>query len=162
MTVGIIVASDSGAKGERLDESGRKIAEMVKEAGYIVMERIILPDDPETLTQALIRMADEKGYRLILTTGGTGFSRRDNTPEATLRAVERQTPGISEAMRWTSFQKNPRAILSRGISGIRGNSLIINLPGSPKAVSECLEVILPPLSHGLEILSGEARLCGEA
>lgn len=162
MTVGIIVASDSGARGDRLDESGKRIADMVTEAGYEVRERIILPDDPDCLSAAMVEMADRKGYRLVLTTGGTGFSRRDNTPEATLRVVERLTPGISEAMRWTSFQKTPRAILSRGISGIRGNTLIINLPGSPKAVAECLEVILPPLGHGLEILSGEAQLCGES
>lgn len=161
-TVGIIVASDSGSKGERLDESGKVIAEMVTAVGYQVSELMILPDDPEVLALNMKAMADTKGYNLILTTGGTGFSKRDNTPEATLQVVERLTPGISEAMRWISFQKTPKAILSRGISGIRGDSIIINLPGSPKAVRECLEVILSPLEHGLEILYAETKLCGES
>lgn len=161
-SVGIIVASDSGSKGERLDESGKKIAEMVKIVGYDVKEIVILPDDLESLSNEMIEMADVRGYNLILTTGGTGFSKRDNTPEATLAVVERLTPGISEAMRWISFQKTPKAILSRGISGIRGDTIIINLPGSPKAVEECLSVIISPLEHGLQILYDETKLCGES
>lgn len=160
-TVGIIVASDSGAKGERQDASGLKIADMVEAAGYRVIDRVILPDDIDALANAMRDMADRKRCSLILTTGGTGFSRRDNTPEATLQVVERLTPGICEAMRWASFQKTPKAILSRAVSGIRGTSIIVNLPGSPKAVEECLSVVLAPLAHGVEILSGEAILCGE-
>lgn len=161
-TVGIIVASDSGSKGDRLDESGKKISQMVSAIGYEVKELVILPDDLDSLSEKMIEMADSSRYQLILTTGGTGFSKRDNTPEATLRVVERLTPGISEAMRWISFQKTPKAILSRGISGIRKESIIINLPGSPKAVEECLSVILSPIEHGIEILLGETKLCGES
>lgn len=159
--VGIIVASDQGSKGLRVDESGKKIEQMVLAEGYEVHDIIVVPDDIDILVKTMIQMTDECNCHLVLTTGGTGFSKRDNTPEATLKVIERHVPGIGEAMRWVSFQKTPKAILSRGIAGIRNNSIIINLPGSPKAVEECLSVILPPLSHGLEILHGETNECAQ-
>ncbi len=158
-TVGIVVASDQGSKGLRTDESGALIKRMVEERGYCVISEVIVPDDMDALKAAMIRMADDLHCHLILTTGGTGFSKRDNTPEATEQVIERACPGIVEAMRWVSFQKTPKAILSRATSGIRGNAIIVNLPGSPKAVKECLEVIIEPLAHGIDILVGSAREC---
>lgn len=158
-TVGIIVASDQGSKGLRVDESGELIKKMVEEKGYQVVKQVIVSDDLPLLRDAMIQMADELKCHLILTTGGTGFSKRDNTPEATVQVIERSCPGIVEAMRWVSFQKTPKAMLSRAVSGIRGDSILVNLPGSPKAVKECLEVILEPLSHGVDILVGDANEC---
>jgi molybdenum cofactor synthesis domain-containing protein len=158
-TVGIIVASDQGSKGLRVDESGELIKKMVEEKGYQVVKQVIVSDDLPLLRDAMIDMADVLKCHLILTTGGTGFSKRDNTPEATAQVIERPCPGIVEAMRWISFQKTPKAMLSRAVSGIRGDSIIVNLPGSPKAVKECLEVILEPLSHGVDILLGDANEC---
>ena len=157
----IITLSDTAAAGGRIDESGAVAAELVQEAGYEVVEKVILPDDGEALTALLCRLADEDTADLILTTGGTGFSQRDNTPEATMRVIERPAMGISEAMRYYSLQITPKAMLSRGVSGIRKEALIINLPGSKKAVRECLEYVLPPLAHGLDILKGTAKNCGE-
>ncbi|MBB6215801.1 molybdenum cofactor synthesis domain-containing protein [Anaerosolibacter carboniphilus] len=158
-TLGIIIASDKGSKGERADESGIVIQQMMETNGYITKKYIILPDEADALSQEMIFMSDELGVDLILTSGGTGFSKRDITPEATLQVVHRLTPGISEAIRYNSLQITPRAMLSRAISGIRNNTLIINLPGSPKAVRESLEYILPSLAHGLEILKGSASEC---
>ena len=158
-TVGIIVASDKGSKGQRLDESGRVIEEMVTELGYEVAKKIILPDEKDVLKSEMIYMSDELGVNLLLTTGGTGFSKRDCTPEATLEVVERLAPGIAEAMRYLSLQITPRAMLSRAVSGIRGDTVIVNLPGSPKAVRETLDFILPSLRHGIEILLGDAGEC---
>ena len=158
-TVGIITSSDQGSKGLRVDESGELIKKMVEEKGYQVVKQVIVSDDLPLLRDAMIDMADALKCQLILTTGGTGFSKRDNTPEATLQIIERSCPGIVEAMRWISFQKTPKAMLSRAVSGIRGDSIIVNLPGSPKAVKECLEVILEPLSHGVDILLGDANEC---
>lgn len=157
--VGIIVASDKGAQGIRKDESGELIKKIVEERGFRVSEIEIIPDEISLLSEAMIRMADVSKCSLILTTGGTGFSKRDNTPEATKLVIERECPGIVEAMRWISFQKTPKAILSRAVSGIRGDSIIVNLPGSPKAVGECLEVIIEPLKHGIDILLGDANEC---
>ncbi|MEL7563347.1 MAG: MogA/MoaB family molybdenum cofactor biosynthesis protein, partial [Dehalobacterium sp.] len=122
----------------------------------------IIPDEQKLLEEKIKEFTDEKSLDLVFTTGGTGFSPRDVTPEATLAVVDRLAPGIAEAMRWESLKITPKAMLSRAVSGIRGATLIINLPGSPKAVRECLEVILPALSHGIEILKGEAQECARS
>lgn len=156
---GIITASDKGFAGQRQDESGAVIRSILEEAGYQVEEQVILPDDLDSLAQEMIRMADTLGLQLVLTTGGTGFSLRDVTPEATRAVIERECSGIAEAMRYHSLAITPKAMLSRGVSGIRGRTLIINLPGSPKAVRESLEYIIKPLEHGIEILMGEAAEC---
>lgn len=152
--VSVITLSDSGVAGTRADRSGPVIQEILKENGYPVVHTSLLPDDPDQLSALLARLADEHTADLILTTGGTGFSPRDCTPEATRAVIERETPGIPEAMRAFSLRITPRAMLTRAAAGIRKESLIINLPGSPKAVRECLEYILPSLSHGLAILKG--------
>lgn len=158
-TLGILISSDKGSKGDRADESGRVIQEMMEQQGYILKKYTILPDEKELLAAEMIHMADELKVDLLLTSGGTGFSKRDITPEATLTVVERLTPGISEAIRYNSLKITPRAMLSRAISGIRKDTLIINLPGSPKAVRESLEYIIPHIAHGLEILKGSASEC---
>ena len=150
--IGIITASDKGFKGERIDESGKIIKEIMCNKGYSVEKYTVLPDDKQMLQNEMIYMSDVLNVHLILTTGGTGFSKRDVTPEATKNIIDREAPGISEAMRFNSLKITSRAMLSRGISGIRGNTLIINFPGSPKAVKECLEYILDSVHHGLEIL----------
>ncbi|WP_432402252.1 MogA/MoaB family molybdenum cofactor biosynthesis protein [Wukongibacter sp. M2B1] len=157
--VGIITASDKGSRGEREDKSGELIKEIMNSNGYEIVRWNILPDERQLISKELINMSDNLGIDLIFTTGGTGFSQRDWTPEATLDVIDRQTPGISEAMRHYSLQITPKAMLSRSVSGIRGETLIINLPGSPKAVKENLECILPALKHGLEILKGIAGEC---
>ena len=159
MRVAIITSSDSGYAGEREDKSGPVIAEMVTAAGYTVVSQEILPDDYEMLTKRMAEICDSHGAELILTTGGTGFSVQDIMPEATAAVCERMVPGIPEAMRAYSMQFTPRAMLSRAASGIRKRTLIVNMPGSPKAVRESLEFILPSLGHGLEILTGEATNC---
>ena len=159
MRVAIITLSDSGYAGQREDKSGPLIRAMAEEAGYQVVHTALLPDGVEPLAGELKRLCDGDLADLVLTTGGTGFSSTDLTPEATLSVVERPAPGIAEAMRWQSLQITPRAMLSRAAAGIRGRTLIVNLPGSPKAVRECLEFILPSLGHGLEILRGTAGNC---
>ena len=151
--------SDKGARGERKDESGPLIGELMAKAGYDVVEEVLIPDDYDTIVKELTRLADGRQVNVVMTTGGTGFSPRDITPEATTQVCERMAPGIAEAMRAYSMTKTPRAMLSRAVSGIRGQTLIINMPGSPKAVRECLEFILPSLAHGLEILTGRASDC---
>ena len=155
----VITLSDKGSRGEREDKSGPLIVKMLAAAGYKVEETLLLPDEAAALKAQLIRLADGRQVNLILTTGGTGFSPRDITPEATLAVADRNVPGIAEAMRWQSLQITPRAMLSRAAAGIRKRTLIVNLPGSPKAVRECLEFILPSLGHGLEILRGTAGEC---
>ena len=159
MRCAVITLSDSGYAGTREDRSGPVIVELVTKAGYEVVCTTLLPDEPEQLKAELIRLCDNDLADLILTTGGTGFSPRDCTPEATMAVVERPTPGIPEAMRALSLKITPRGMLSRAAAGIRKGALIVNLPGSPKAVTECLEYILPPLEHGLEILKGTANNC---
>ncbi len=159
--VGIITASDKGSTGEREDLSGLLIKNIMEGRGYEIAHYIMLPDDEEMLYQEMVRMADVLKVDLILTTGGTGFSQRDVTPEATLRAVKKLAPGIAEAIRSNSMTITPKAMLSRSVSGIRDNTLIINLPGSPKAVKESLEYILEPLYHGLQILLGDSTECAE-
>lgn len=158
--VGIITASDKGSRGEREDLSGKVIEEMMKEINGVVVAYDIIPDELEVIRNHMFNYIFDKKVDLILTTGGTGFSKRDVTPEATLEVVERVVPGIPEAMRAESMQITPKAMLSRAVAGIREQTLIVNLPGSPKAVRECLGVILPALPHGIEILKGEASECG--
>ena len=159
MRTAIITSSDSGYAGEREDVSGPVITSIMSEAGYEVVSLIVLPDDREMLEEEMKAVCDEDRADLLLTTGGTGFSPRDVMPEATAAVSERMVPGIPEAMRYYSLQITPRAMLSRAAAGIRKRTLIVNLPGSPKAVKECLEYILPALGHGLEILRGEASDC---
>ncbi len=159
MRVAVITSSDSGYAGKREDVSGPVIEELVQAAGYEVVSKTILPDDYEALKNALAGICDNKEADLILTTGGTGFSPRDVMPEATAAVAERMVPGIPEAMRAYSMQFTKRAMLSRAASCIRKQTLIVNLPGSPKAVRECLEYILPELNHGLEILLGKTGEC---
>ena len=158
-TAAWITLSDKGAAGKREDTSGPLIGEILTEAGYDVVEGLLIPDEPVFLKKDLIRLADQRQVNVIFTTGGTGFSPRDTTPEATTEVCDRMAPGIAEAIRAFSMTKTPRAMLSRAVSGIRGTTLIINLPGSPKAVRESLEFVLPSLSHGLEILTGRAADC---
>lgn len=156
----VVTLSDKGYAGEREDKSGPLIREMIEKEGYEAAEMILLPDDQKRIEEKLIELCDEKKMDLILTTGGTGVSPRDCTPEATLSVATKNAPGIAEAMRYASLQITPRAMLSRGASVIRGGTLIINLPGSPKAVKENLECILPSLPHGLEIMKGMTGECG--
>ena len=156
---GIVTLSDKGAAGEREDVSGAVIREILEKAGYAVVSYRLLADEGEDLKEELMRLSDEVECDLVLTTGGTGFSPRDVTPEATLAVADRNAPGIAEAIRAYSMTVTKRAMLSRGASVIRGSTLIINLPGSPKAVRESLEYILDTLSHGLEILSGRGGDC---
>ncbi len=158
-TVGIITASDKGSKGEREDISGRRIREILPAENYEVVSYKVLPDEQEELEQEMIRLADECKCNLILTTGGTGFFMRDVTPEATLAVCDRNAPGIAEAIRAYSMTITKRAMLSRGASAIRGQSLIVNLPGSPKAVEESLTYILDSLEHGMDILLGRDGEC---
>ena len=159
-SAGIITVSDKGSRGERVDASGPIIEEMIKKIEGRVEKYIIVPDEKQDIKEAIIEMSDNLGLNLILTTGGTGFSKRDVTPEATLEVIERRAPGIPEAMRARSMQITPKAMLSRSEAGIRKQTLIINLPGSPKGVRENLEIILPALKHGIEILIGQASECG--
>lgn len=156
--VAVITASDKGSKGEREDLSGKLICEIMQKQGYVVHSYTILPDEKELLIEKMHALCEAQ-VTLILTTGGTGFSPRDCTPEATLAVVERQVPGIPEAMRYLSLQITKRAMLSRAAAGIKDKTLIINLPGSPKAVRECLEFILPELEHGLKIMCGQTGEC---
>lgn len=160
-TVGIITVSDKGSKGERIDESGPTIESILKPLGGIVKKYIIVPDEKEEIKLAIKEMTDELNIDLILTSGGTGFSPRDITPEATLEVIEKIVPGIPEAMRAESLKITPKAMLSRAAAGIRKNSLIVNLPGSPKGVRECLNILIPALKHGIEILRGEASECAK-
>ena len=142
-----------------MDESGPAAVRMLKEAGYEVVETMIVPDEPAVLKTQMIRLADGRQVDLILTSGGTGFSMRDQTPEATLAVADRNAPGIAEYIRLRSMEKTNRAMLSRGVSVIRKKTLIVNLPGSPKAVQESLGFILDSLEHGLKILRGTASEC---
>jgi molybdenum cofactor synthesis domain-containing protein len=158
-TLAILTLSDKGHAGEREDLSGKAITAITEPRGYKLVHYAILPDERERIAAELRRLCDEKIANLILTTGGTGFSKRDVTPEATLDVAERLCPGIPEAMRAMSMSKTKRAMLTRAAAGLRGESLIINLPGSPKAVRECLECVIDQLEHGLDILTGKAKEC---
>lgn len=163
-TAAVITVSDKGSRGERVDTSGPAICEMVTGAGYEVIYTNIIPDEKEMIQKELVYCADELHANLILTTGGTGFSPRDITPEATLAVVERETRGIPEAMRLASLKITPKGCLSRSAAGIRGGSLIINLPGSKKASTENLEAVLCAVDHGLDMLAsaGSADCAAEA
>ena len=152
--VGIITVSDRASKGEYEDKSGPVIKELVEAAGMEVVDYIIVPDEKSQIAKKLLHFSDQRQVDLVFTTGGTGFSKRDVTPEATKQVVEREVPGIGEALRAYSLTITPKAMLSRQTAGIRGNTLIINLPGSPKACKENIEYIMAPLKHGLGILSG--------
>lgn len=152
----VLTASDRSFKGEREDKSGPLISEILKSKGYEVVSYDLLSDDEDLISERLKTICDELSPDVIFTTGGTGLSPRDHMPEATKKIADKDVPGISEAIRYHSLKITPNAMLSRAVSVIRGKTLIINLPGSPKAVSECLEIVLPPLDHGLRILRGEA------
>lgn len=158
--LGILTVSDKGSRGEREDASGRVIKETLARLDANLVKYDVVPDEGEVISGRLVEWVDEEGIDLILTTGGTGLTPRDVTPEATLAVVQRLAPGFVEAMRAESLKVTPTALLSRAVCGIRGRSLIVNLPGSPKAVRECLEVILPALPHAIETLRGEAGECG--
>ena len=159
LRVAIITSSDSGYEGKREDKSGPVIEKMMKDAGYAITEMVVLPDERKLLEEKMIQICDENTADLILTTGGTGFSPRDIMPEATKAVSERDVPGIPEAMRAYSLQITGRAMLTRAAAGIRKRTLIVNMPGSPKAVTECLEYILPHLEHGLENLTERTGNC---
>ena len=158
-TIGIITSSDKGYRGEREDKSGQVIEEIVSQNGFKVIKKVVLPDEKDLLEKEMINMCDNLNVNLLLTTGGTGFSKRDITPEATKSVIEREALGIVEAIRFYSLQITKRAMLSRATSGIRQNTLIINLPGSPKACKEALDFVLDDVKHGIEILLGEAKEC---
>ena len=158
-TAAVITASDKGAAGEREDLSGKLLIELLKKEGFVIEDYSIIADERELLSQKLRYLSDELKVTLVLTTGGTGFSPRDITPEATLDVVERLTPGIPEAMRLASLKITSKAMLSRATAGIRGKSLIINMPGSPKAVKESFEAILEALPHGIDIMMSQASEC---
>ena len=158
-TVGIIASSDKGYAGEREDKSGEVVREIVEAAGFKVVKQVILPDEKEMLANEFKYMCDELKVNLVLSTGGTGFSKRDITPEATKQVIEREAPGICEAIRWYSLQITKRAMLSRAVSGIRKDTLIVNLPGSPKACKEALDFALNDIKQGIDILLGTAKEC---
>lgn len=155
----VVTVSDRSFRGERPDAGGPLVAEMLRASGYEVRETVLVPDEQPLIEEALRKLADEERVELIITTGGTGFAPRDVTPEATIAVCQRMAPGIPEAMRWASLAITPRAMLSRAAAGIRGRTLIVNLPGSPKAARENLEAVLPALEHGLEMLRGQQADC---
>ena len=155
LRIGILTASDRSSIGERIDETSPALIKEIEAARWQIIRVAVVPDDLVIIRETLKAWVDKKDLDLILTTGGTGFSPRDNTPEATLAIVDRLAPGLAEAMRYQSLQKTPHAMLSRGIAGIRGGVLIINLPGSPKGAIENFQVIQPILSHAIELLRND-------
>jgi molybdenum cofactor synthesis domain-containing protein len=157
ITVAVVTLSDKGSKGKRRDESGPLIAETIKKIGGKIVSYDILPDEKNLIKKKLLSLCNK--VDLILTTGGTGLSPRDVTPEATLEVIKREIPGIPEAMRYEGLKKTPYAMISRAVAGVRGGTLIINLPGSPVAVRENLEVVLPVLSHTIEKIKGSKKEC---
>ncbi|MFQ5860755.1 MAG: molybdenum cofactor biosynthesis protein B [Dehalococcoidia bacterium] len=156
-TLGVLTISDGAYQGLREDTSGQAIQELLASPQYRVRRYEVVPDEMDTIRQRLTQWADQDALDLVMTTGGTGLGSRDVTPEATLAVLQREVPGIAEAVRFETYKKTPMAMLSRGVAGLRGRTLIINLPGSPRAVRECLEVLLPVLPHALETLRGEAE-----
>jgi len=155
LNIAVLTISDKGSRGQRQDKSGEVIRDILSRIESTIIKYEVVPDEREVIAGKLIEWADGGGVDVILTTGGTGLARRDITPEATLAVIDRSVPGFAEAMRARSLEKTPMAVLSRAVSGLRGQCLIINLPGSPKAVRECLEVILPAIPHAVEIIKGE-------
>lgn len=155
----VITMSDKGSRGEREDGTGPAIMDILKQSGYSIDYYKVIPDDVELIKKELIYCSDELCVNLVITNGGTGFSERDVTPEATKKVIEKEVPGIAEAMRMKSLEVTPKAMLSRGVSGIRKKTLIVNLPGSPKGAVENLQVILPAIPHGIDILTGQASEC---
>jgi len=156
---GIITVSDKGSQGQREDQSGPAIAEMLAGAAIHVQQTCIVPDEIDQIQQAIIKYSDIENLDLILTTGGTGVSPRDLTPDATLKVIDKEIPGMAEAMRLAGMKITPHAMISRAVAGIRGQSLIINLPGSPKGAKENLAAVLPALSHAVEKIKGDTRDC---
>jgi len=154
LTIGILTISDKGARGQRYDESGQTIRDIFSDLGSDIASYEIVPDEMDIIRQKLAEWADNKEADVIITTGGTGLGERDVTPEATIAVLDRVVPGLAEAMRAGSLNKTPMAMLSRATAGVRGKCLIINLPGSPKAVRECLEVVLPAIPHAVDIIKG--------
>ena len=159
---GIITVSDKGSQGKREDLSGPAIAEMLSDVAIVIKHTLIIPDEKDQIQEAIINLADVEKLDLILTTGGTGVSPRDLTPDATLDVIEKEIPGMAEAMRHQSMLITPRAMISRAVVGIRGRSLIINLPGSPKGAKENLAVILPALKHAIEKIKGDEADCASS
>ncbi len=159
--VAVITASDRSARGEREDLSGQVIQEIAGSQGWEMVHYSVVPDEKEKLKNAMLHLADREEASLILTTGGTGLAPRDFTPEATLEIIDKLVPGISEMMRRESLKKTPHAMLSRAVAGTRHKSLIINLPGSPKAVRECLDVVIPVVPHAVELLQGSVSDCAQ-
>ncbi|PIE57598.1 MAG: molybdenum cofactor biosynthesis protein [Desulfobulbus propionicus] len=161
-TCGVLTLSDKGSRGERIDTSGAMLQEMLTRAGFSIGNYTILPDQPDQIEQTLLHWVDDLGLDCIITTGGTGVAPSDRTPEATRRVIELELPGLSEAMRMASLEKTIQAVWSRGIAGIRKQTLIINLPGSEKAARENLQAVLPALEHGLYKLKGGTADCGRS
>jgi len=160
LRLGIIILSDKASQGEREDLSGPLLRDLAVRGGWNVEKLEVLPDDPERLEQLLLDYSDKLGLDLILTSGGTGLSSRDTTPEVTARVLEKEIPGIAEILRIKGFEKKKTAVLSRGRAGFRGRSLIINLPGSPAAAAEGWEILQPVIPHALEVLQGRGAECG--
>src|SRR5438270_12981708 len=152
-----VTVSDRCARGEREDESGALLVELLREAGATVVAKEVLPDDLAPLAERLRALADREDVNLVVTTGGTGLSPRDNTPEATRAVIEREVPGLAEAMRAETLRQTPTAMLSRGLCGVRNGALVVNLPGSPKGVRECFAVVRPVLGHAVGLLAGRAH-----
>ncbi len=161
-TASVVTISDKGSRGERVDTSGPTLVKMLKSSGYDVIHECIVPDEFQVIKETLIDLSDRVKVNIVLTTGGTGFSPRDITPEATEAIIERRTPGLTELARLESLKITPKAALSRATSGIRSKTLIINMPGSPKAAKEHLDVLLPILDHGLDILLDLDGECAES
>lgn len=152
MRIGIVTISDRSSRGERADASGPALADIILAQGWEVIERTVIPDEFPVIRDLLAAWSDSHRFDVILTTGGTGFARRDVTPEATRAVIERETPGLAEAMRAASLQRTPHAMLSRAVAGLRGSTLLINLPGSPKGATENIQTLLPVLSHAVQLL----------
>lgn len=150
----VLTVSDKGYRGERADASGPLLTDLLREMGAAVVEQTIVPDERDAIARELVRLADEVRVDLIVTTGGTGPAPRDVTPEATRAVIEREMPGLAEVLRWEGYRRTPLAVLSRGVAGLRGQTLIVNLPGSPRAVREGMDVLAPILPHAIQMLRG--------